>query len=75
MIMQNFGVTNKEHYGVLWYFLEWSILLLVDELSFLFFSETIPRQYGFTNTIQPAAMLGNTMTRFQRISHSIKVAV
>ena len=23
--MQNFGETNKEHYGVLWYFLEWSI--------------------------------------------------
>ena len=21
--MQNFGVTNKEHYGMLWYFLEW----------------------------------------------------
>ena len=25
--MQNFGVTNKEHYGMLWYFLEWSILI------------------------------------------------
>ena len=25
MLMQNFGVTNKEHYGMLWYFLEWSI--------------------------------------------------
>ena len=24
--MQNFGVTNKEHYGMLCYFLEWSIL-------------------------------------------------
>ena len=24
--MQNFGVTNKEHYGKLWYFLEWSIM-------------------------------------------------
>ena len=22
--MQNLGVTNKEHYGMLWYFLEWS---------------------------------------------------
>ena len=21
-----FGVTNKEHYGTLWYFLEWSII-------------------------------------------------
>ena len=21
-----FGVTNKEHYGMLWYFLEWSIV-------------------------------------------------
>ena len=26
MLMQNFGVT-KEHYSVLWYFLEWSIVL------------------------------------------------
>ena len=25
LLMQNFGVTNKEHYGILWYFLEWSI--------------------------------------------------
>ena len=23
--MQNFAVTNKEHYGMLWYFLKWSI--------------------------------------------------
>ena len=23
--MQNFGETNKEHYGMLWYFLEWPI--------------------------------------------------
>ena len=26
MLMQNFGVTNKEYYGMLWYFLEWSNL-------------------------------------------------
>jgi len=25
MLMQNFGVTNKERYGMLRYFLEWSI--------------------------------------------------
>ena len=25
LLMQNFGVTNKEYYGMLWYFLEWSI--------------------------------------------------
>ena len=24
-VMQTFGVTNKEHYGVLWYFLKRSI--------------------------------------------------
>ena len=23
MLMQNFGATNKEYYGMLWYFLEW----------------------------------------------------
>ena len=25
--MQKYGVTNKKHYGMLWYFLEWSIKL------------------------------------------------
>ena len=28
MLMQIFGVTKKEHYGMLWYFLEWSIVML-----------------------------------------------
>ena len=26
MLLQNFGVTNKEHYGMSWYFLQWSIV-------------------------------------------------
>jgi len=25
MLIQNFGVTNKEYYGMSWYFLDWSI--------------------------------------------------
>ena len=29
MLMQNFGVTDKEHHGMLWYFLEWSIMAIV----------------------------------------------
>ena len=29
MLMQNFGMTNIEYYGMLWYFLEWSILVCV----------------------------------------------
>ena len=28
--MQNFGVANKAHYGMLWYFLEWSIQRFVE---------------------------------------------
>ena len=37
--MQNFGVTSKEHYGMLWYFLECSIasLCYAYEISFLYF--------------------------------------
>ena len=31
--MQNFGGTNKEHYGMLWYFLEWSICKVQGELK------------------------------------------
>ena len=26
MLMQNFGVNNQEYYGMLWYFLRWSIV-------------------------------------------------
>ena len=26
--MQTFGLTNKEHYGMLWYFPEWSIAMV-----------------------------------------------
>ena len=39
LLMQNFGVTSKEHYGMLWYFLEWSIASLCYgyESSFLYF--------------------------------------
>ena len=28
MLKQNFGVTNKEHYGMLWYFLKWSVMFV-----------------------------------------------
>ena len=35
MLMQNFGVTDKEHYGMFWYLLEWSIFLF--SFVFLFF--------------------------------------
>ena len=32
MLMKNFGVTNKEHYGMLWYF--WSgQLLWIEEIT------------------------------------------
>ena len=30
MLIQIFGVTNKQHYGMLWYFLEWSIHFQID---------------------------------------------
>ena len=30
MFMLNFGVTNKEYYGMLWYFLEWSMVRFPD---------------------------------------------
>ena len=29
MLMQNFGMTNKEYDGMLWYFLEWSIVVFL----------------------------------------------
>ena len=31
--MQNFGVTNKEYYGMLWYFLEWSIEMMLGSTT------------------------------------------
>ena len=44
MPMQNFGVTNKERYGMLWYFLEWSIAS-----SFL---DLISKQAGLNATFR-----------------------
>ena len=29
-----FGVTNKEHYGMLWYFLEWSVVFGLNETHY-----------------------------------------
>ena len=31
MLKQNFETTNKERYGMLWYFLEWSLKIAVME--------------------------------------------
>ena len=42
MLMQNFGVTNKEHYGMLWYFLEWSIV--VSSAAVFVYSRDAPTQ-------------------------------
>ena len=36
MLMQNFGATNKEYYGMLWYFLEWSICSFKEPLDCYF---------------------------------------
>ena len=33
MLMQYFGLTNKEHYGMLWCFLEWPIAKMAFEAS------------------------------------------
>ena len=33
MLMQNFGVTNKQYYVMLWCFLEWSILYGYTDFS------------------------------------------
>ena len=33
MLMENFGVTNKEHYRMLWYFLEWSMAICLVALK------------------------------------------
>ena len=42
MLMQNFGVTNKEYYGMLRYFLEWSIVTNVEDCM-TDFSIRVPR--------------------------------
>ena len=41
MLMQNFGVPKKEHYGMLWYFLEWSILNTQRNLYWISFLKLI----------------------------------
>ena len=39
-----FGVTNKEHYGMLWYFLEWSITAYGDIVC-VKFTDVVIRDY------------------------------
>ena len=41
MLVRNLGVTNKDHYGMSWYFLEWSI-----EVPTSFFPFVVPVDYG-----------------------------
>ena len=43
MLMQNFGATIKKHYGMLWYFLEWPILLVKKHL------ELVEMMFGLVN--------------------------
>ena len=49
MHMQYFGVTNKEHYGMLWYFLEWSLghrVFSHDVTAAILVSQTSPVGVG-----------------------------
>ena len=43
-----FGVTNKEHYGMLWYFLEWSIQHKIPEISYAISNGTDKFRFGPT---------------------------
>ena len=45
MLMQNFWVTNKEHYDMLWYFLEWSIVDLCPLLKVIIALSNMPRGF------------------------------
>ena len=60
MLMQNFGVTSKEHYGMLWYFLEWSIFLFFVFFCFPFFSVRglCPHERGDHIFVYPAVSCG-----------------
>ena len=44
--MQNFGVINKEHYGMLWYF--WSGQLTPITRTVFRFPSELPRLYGIS---------------------------
>ena len=45
--LQNFGVTNKEYYGMLWYFLQWSITCNLNQ------SRNIIEPTGAQSAAQP----------------------
>ena len=47
MLMQNFGVTNKEHYGTLWYFLEWLIRIHSEKEMYIITDLTVACQYFY----------------------------
>ena len=56
--MQNFGVTNKEHYGILRYFLEWSILLVT-----LKFCISLVFGFSWDHPLNPQEKLKTTLVQ------------
>ena len=48
MLMQSFGATIKKHYGMLWYLLEWPIIITIFPLFQLVHRELTTTQRGLT---------------------------
>ena len=66
--MQNFGATNKEHYGMLWYFLEWSIN---NFLARIFFTQNQSAGYFFLKSpIPPPQKFNGRLIKLHQLKSS-----
>ena len=65
MLMQNFGVTNKEYYGMLWYFLKWSSQWSIESFqlptrtSWRYPGPSVQRRLGKEREIFPTSLTGD----------------
>ena len=65
MLMQNFGVTNKEYYGMLWYFLKWSSQWSIEsfqlptQASWRYPGPSVQRRLGKEREIFPTSLTGD----------------
>ena len=76
--MQNLGVTNKEHYGMLWYFLEWSIKVALPSIFVAtpsIFESLILQQISlcFKSVITHALHIDKTLLRYHFLGDRNKV--
>ena len=73
MLIQNFWVTNKEHYGMLWYFLEWSITYTNFRMKSIF-NRRVYINYNLGN-FNKASKQATTISKLIKPTHITRFSI